>query len=216
MDPEGIDQCIVNLSFILFGYLSGSVLYARVFASLFGGRDILSRSADRNPGTANAFRYGGFFCGLCTLVFDLLKGFLPVYAYVKYGFGAPAVTAVVVAAPVLGHAFPIFYRFMGGKGIAVSFGALAGLYPSLDALLTLAFFFIVFSTAVKITPNFHRTGVTYACTLIALAKSAAAPGFALITAIVLLRLHLSREERGRMEVSILGRPVAFLRDRRGT
>ena len=215
MNPDGIDQCVVSLVFILFGYLSGSVLYARVFASLFGRRDILSQSADQNPGTANAFKYGGFYCGLCTLVFDLFKGFLPVYAYVKCGSAEPLVTALVVAAPVLGHAFPLFYRFRGGKGIAVSFGALAGLYPALVPLLTLAFFFIAFSTVVKITPNFHRTGVTYVCTLIALSKSAAAPGFAIITAIVLLRLRLSREERGRMEVSILGRPVALLRNRRG-
>ncbi len=214
MNPDGIDH-IVSLVFILFGYLSGSVLYARVFASLFGGRDILSQSADQNPGTSNAFRYGGFSCGLCTLIFDVLKGFLPVYAYVKYGSGGPLAAALVLAAPVFGHAFPLFYRFKGGKGIAVSFGALAGLYPALGPLMTFAFFFIVFSTVVKITPNFQRTGAAYVCTLIALLKSAAAPGFAIITAIVLLRLRLSREERGRMEVSILGRPVTLLRNRWG-
>ena len=79
--------------FAVLGYLSGSVLYARVFARLFGNRDILSHSRDQNPGTANAFMYGGFMCGLCTLVFDLLKGFLPVYLFVKSGgmdCGAPA------------------------------------------------------------------------------------------------------------------------------
>lgn len=212
------DLC--NLGFVLFGYISGSVLYARVFASLCG-RDILSESGDKNPGTANAFTYGGFWCGLGTLVFDLLKGFLPVYLFTSHGGEAGTfAAAVIVAAPVIGHAFPLFYGFRGGKGIAVSFGALAGLYPQLDGLLTLAFTFILFSTVLKITPHFHRTAVTYVTSLLLLIGSpggaGAVPGFAVIAGVVLLRLLLSKEKPGRMEVSLLGRPVAFLRDRRRT
>ena len=48
------------LMYILAGYLSGSVLYARVFARLFKAGDLTELSSDRNPGTANAFRFGGF------------------------------------------------------------------------------------------------------------------------------------------------------------
>lgn len=208
--------------FAVLGYLSGSVLYARVFARLFGNRDILSQSRDQNPGTANAFMYGGFMCGLCTLVFDLLKGFLPVYLFVKSGgmdCGAPA-AAMVIAAPVLGHAFPLFHGFRGGKGIAVSFGCLAGLYPELDVLLTLAFFFIVFSTAVKITPNLHRTAFAYIFALVSViarvGSSPAVLGFAVITAIVLLKLFTSGEKRDRLEVKLFGFSDTFVRDRRRT
>ena len=57
--------------FILLGYLSGSVLYARVFARLFGKEEMIENSRDRNPGTANAFMYGGFWCGLLTLICDI-------------------------------------------------------------------------------------------------------------------------------------------------
>lgn len=49
--------------FILMGYLSGSILYARVFAAIFGKKGIIENSKDKNPGTANAFMYGGFACG---------------------------------------------------------------------------------------------------------------------------------------------------------
>ena len=127
---------------------------------------------------------------------------------------------MVIAAPVLGHAFPLFHGFRGGKGIAVSFGCLAGLYPELDALLTLAFFFIVFSTAVKITPNLHRTAFAYIFALVSVItrvdSSPAVLGFAVITAIVLLKLFTSGEKRDRLEVKLFGFSDTFVRDRRRT
>lgn len=66
------------LSYILLGYCSGSVLFARVSMALFHKDDMINASRDKNPGTFNAFLYGGFLCGLLTLAGDLLKGFLPV------------------------------------------------------------------------------------------------------------------------------------------
>ena len=61
--------------FICMGYLSGSVLYALVFAKIFHKGDILEQSSDHNPGTANAFMYGGFWCGLFTLLLMCSKDF---------------------------------------------------------------------------------------------------------------------------------------------
>ena len=61
---------------------------------------------DYNPGTANAFMYGGFWCGLFTLLFDLLKGFIPVYQFMHYGNAVkvdPFMAALVIAAPVIGQ-----------------------------------------------------------------------------------------------------------------
>lgn len=68
-------------------------------------------------------------CGTLTLICELLKGFLPVYLYLRGRSPAecPAIFALILAAPVLGHAFSVFYGFHGGKGIAVSFGCLLGL-----------------------------------------------------------------------------------------
>ena len=69
---------IKTIGFIFLGYLSGSVLYARIFAALFKKDNMIENSKDKNPGTANAFMYGGFWCGLLSLIVDLAKGVLPV------------------------------------------------------------------------------------------------------------------------------------------
>ena len=104
--------------FICLGYLSGSVLYARIFAILFKKDNMLDLSKDHNPGTANAFLYGGFWCGLLTLIFDLLKGFFPIFLYMHYGTAGsshPFATALVIAAPVIGHIFRCFTDFAAAK-----------------------------------------------------------------------------------------------------
>ena len=196
--------------YVIFGYLSGSVLYARVFTGIFRKEGAIEHSRDRNPGTANAFMYGGFRCGILTLAGDLLKGFLPVFLFVHAAMPKhpdALLSALVLAAPVAGHAFPIFYEFRGGKGIAVSFGCLLGLFPSWKPVAVLALFFIFFSAVIRVTPHFHRTLVTYLCTLAAVLcmseEKAIKAGFFLITVTVCGRLLLSREEKQDMGVKLL-------------
>ena len=70
-------KMLTSLCFTVFGYLSGSILFARVYAGLFG-KDLITDSKDGNPGTSNAFIYGGMACGILTLLGDLIKGVLPV------------------------------------------------------------------------------------------------------------------------------------------
>ena len=131
------------LLFCITGYLSGSVLYANVFCRLLGKADYLERSTDKNPGTSNAFQYGGFWCGFMTLTCDLAKGFFPVYLYSAQA--APeAGLSLVLAAPVIGHILPVFHRFHGGKGIAVTFGCLLGLFPHALPFFLFAGQFILF------------------------------------------------------------------------
>ncbi len=151
--------------YIVFGYLCGSILFARIFAALLQKGDITVQSKDGNPGTANAFLYGGLWCGLLTLFGDLLKGFVPVQLYLK-GTGLDSCRmqlTFVILAPVLGHLFPVFNGFHGGKGIAVTFGCLLGLFPDLCPALILAFVFLFFSLVVRITPHYDRTIWTYRC-----------------------------------------------------
>ncbi len=151
--------------YIVMGYLCGSVLFARIFAELLQKGDIAAQSPDGNPGTANAFLYGGFWCGLLTLCGDLCKGFLPVYLYGR-GVGTDSGgigLLLVLVAPVAGHIFPIFHRFRGGKGIAVTFGCLLGLFPNLCPAGVLAFMFLFFSLVVRITPHGDRTVWAYRC-----------------------------------------------------
>ena len=196
--------------YVIAGYLSGSVLYARVMCHLFGGDEALLHSKDCNPGTSNAFACGGFTCGVLTLLGDLMKCIVPVWLYVRSGEDiTPTALALVLAAPVVGHAFPCFYGFHGGKGIAVSFGCLLGLIPMWGPVLLFAGCFIFFSVVVRITPHFQRTAITYLVTLLLLAftrqSRGVVYGYMLISAMVGLRLHLSKEPREHMQVRLLER-----------
>ncbi len=80
------------------------------------GIDLTAVSDDGNPGTFNAFRYGGIMCGIFTLLADLLKGCLPVTACRSYLGSGCLLFAFVMAAPVFGHAFSVFLSRRGRKG----------------------------------------------------------------------------------------------------
>lgn len=201
--------------FALLGYLSGSVLYANLALALFGKQGALEKSCDRNPGTANAFQYGGFTCGVLTLAGDLFKGYLPVHLYLSgalantaAGQGAPSwALALILAAPVLGHVFSCLHHFHGGKGIAVTFGCLLGLAPDYLPLCVLAAVFIFFCTVIRISPDFYRTIAAYLATGIVLGLIhpvlSVRLGFYLITGTVCFRLYRSDEQREKMKVRIL-------------
>lgn len=193
-------------SYILLGYLSGSVLWAKLFGSLFAKEDITALSPDGNPGASNAFRYGGFWCGCLTLCFDLLKGFLPVILYCRSAVLPSLGLAFVMAAPVIGHTHSVFHGFRGGKGIAVSFGCLLGLAPDLRPALILAVVFILFSVVIKITPHYYRTLATYIAAIPVLfavvRQGAVRLGFLLIAEAVILKLLGSKEEKEKLEVTI--------------
>ena len=110
--------------FILFGYLSGSILFARILPKYLRHIDICALSDDGNPGVFNSFRHAGPVIGTLTLCLELVKGFLPVWLSLKLLDPRNGVFALVLAAPVFGHAFPLFHHGRGGKSIAVSFGSL--------------------------------------------------------------------------------------------
>lgn len=191
----------------LMGYISGSILYAKVWDRVFKRKDITVESRDGNPGTANAFMYGGFRCGVITLICELLKGFIPVFICMCLGKNDMIGLSMVIASPVIGHAFPVFFGFKGGKGIAVTFGSLLGMAPHIQPALIMAFFFIMFSLIIRITPHFWRTVWTYICSFIIILISreimAVKIGYCMITAVVEYKMFNSDEERDRMKVGIL-------------
>lgn len=196
------------LFYLLVGYISGSVLFALVSGHLFG-KDVTGDSADHNPGTANAFMQGGFLCGVMALIGDFGKGFLPVWLCLirVEGIRDSMLFSLVLAAPVIGHIFPLFRKFRGGKGIATSFGCFAALLPDPRPLLALAFFFLFFSLILRISPHYYRTIVTYLCTAALLfvlsERMSVQIGCSLIAAAVVIRLLCSREERKTFQVSLL-------------
>ncbi len=192
--------------FFAFGYFSGSILFARVYGTLFN-KDITENSKDKNPGAANAFMHGGMLCGILTLIGDILKGFLPVFLYLKASGGAVGFgIALVLAAPVLGHNYSVFYRFEGGKGIATSFGCLLGLFPRLLPALILAFCYITLSVVVRISPHYYRTLAAYssaaAIGLFLVPEAGIRTGMAVITALIIIKHLTSAEEKMKFSISL--------------
>ena len=153
--------------FSTFGYLAGSLLFARYFSDFFCGKDVTADTPDKNPGTYNAYTYGGFWCGALTLICDLLKGFLPVFMFIRFS-GKGLGLVLVMVAPVLGHLFPIWHKFSGGKGIAVSFGVLLGIAPDFRPVLILAITYLMFSFLFKVNPHFYRLILTYSVAMLAI------------------------------------------------
>lgn len=195
--------------YILFGYLSGSILFARIFGWMLKGKDVACESADKNPGTANAFLYGGFWCGFLTLCGDLGKGFFPVWLYLRetplYLCGPEL--AFILAAPVVGHILPFFGRYRGGKGIAVTFGCLLGLAPEMKPVLVLAFLFLFFSLVVRVTPHYDRTLWTYRCAaagmFLCVNNKYIIAAFLLTALAVNANLRFSDEKREKCQVNVL-------------
>jgi glycerol-3-phosphate acyltransferase PlsY len=111
---------------LILSYLSGSLPWSVWLSKGFYATDPRSQP-DHNPGAANAFRAGGWRLGVVVLLLDFSKAFIPVAA-ARWLVGFPADQLFWLAlAPTLGHAFSIFLRFHGGRGIVVMFGVWAGL-----------------------------------------------------------------------------------------
>lgn len=146
---------------ILIGYGSGSILYAYLIPEYFLHIDICALSDDGNPGAANAFQYAGIPTGICVILCELLKAFLPVFFAARQIDTDSLFFAFVIAAPVAGHAYSIFCKGKGGKAIAASFGAVLALFPDLGPFTALAVFYIIFSTVIVITPHLYRSIITF-------------------------------------------------------
>ncbi len=129
---------------VLLAYLLGSLSFAVIVSRVMGLKDPRSYGS-KNPGATNVLRSGSKAAAVVTLLLDGLKGWLPV-VLVKwfgrdYGLEDGTVAAVGFAA-FLGHLFPVFFRFKGGKGVATAAGVLLGV-DWLLGLATLATWLIV-------------------------------------------------------------------------
>ena len=130
---------------MIFGtYLLGSVSSAIIFCQLAGLPDP-RENGSRNPGTTNVLRIGGRLSALGVLLFDVLKGMLPIALALRFGL-EPSEIGFIALAACLGHVFPIFCRFRGGKGVATALGTLIpfGMEISGLSLATWLITFLVF------------------------------------------------------------------------
>lgn len=107
---------------ICLAYLLGSLSSAVIICQLFRLPDPRTVGS-QNPGATNVYRLGGRFPAALVLVADILKGTLPVYGSYLLGLEALPLGTIAVAA-CLGHIFPLYFGFKGGKAVATAFGAM--------------------------------------------------------------------------------------------
>lgn len=110
---------------MLIAYLIGSFSSAILICKILGLPDPRTQGS-KNPGATNVLRIGGKKAAVIVLFVDLLKGFLPVIAAEWYGINSLGIALTAFAA-FLGHLFPIFFRFEGGKGVATFLGCIIAL-----------------------------------------------------------------------------------------
>ncbi len=113
----------------VLAYLLGSLSFAVIVSRFMGLKDPRSYGS-KNPGATNVLRSGNKAAAIATLLLDGLKGWLPVVLVKWFGkdFGLEDGTVALVAfAAFLGHLYPVFFKFKGGKGVATAAGALIGI-----------------------------------------------------------------------------------------
>lgn len=120
-----------TIVFVVCAYLVGSLSFAVIVSKAFGLADPRSFGS-KNPGATNVLRTGRKLAAVLTLLGDAAKGWLAVFLAIRlgpgYGVGELGV-ALVVLAVFLGHVFPVFFGFHGGKGVATALGILLALNP---------------------------------------------------------------------------------------
>ncbi len=119
----------------VLAYLIGSLSFAVIVSRVFGLNDPRTYGSG-NPGATNVLRSGNKAAAVLTLVFDALKGYVPVALAVASGWPAAVVSAIGLGA-FIGHLWPVFFKFEGGKGVATAAGVLLGFDPALGGLVLL-------------------------------------------------------------------------------
>lgn len=125
----------------LYAYLIGSIPFGLIFSNIFGNGN-LRESGSKNIGATNVLRTQGKFLGGMTFLFDFAKGFFACYLLQT---DSDLINLLIIAAPVVGHIFPIWLKFKGGKGVATYFGVICALniYVFLGTILIWSIIFII-------------------------------------------------------------------------
>jgi acyl phosphate:glycerol-3-phosphate acyltransferase len=135
---------ILLLFFVVCAYLVGSLCSAVIVSKLMGLPDPRTEGSG-NPGATNVLRVGGKKAAIIVLLADALKGFLPVVVAHIVGLSGFALGLVAFAA-VVGHIYPIFFQFEGGKGVATALGAMFGISLALGISAIIIWLGIAFAT----------------------------------------------------------------------
>ena len=137
---------LMPVAVLVASYLVGSLSFAVIVSRLMGLNDPRSYGS-KNPGATNVLRSGSKKAAILTLLLDAFKGWLPVALVLAYGpeHGAGAgLAALAGLAAFLGHLYPVFFGFAGGKGVATAVGVVVGVNGSLALAVVLSFAIVLF------------------------------------------------------------------------
>lgn len=139
MPQNFLDLLMQPAVVVLLSYLLGSLSFAVIVSKFMGLSDPRSYGS-KNPGATNVLRSGNKKAAALTLLFDAVKGWIPVVWVLNHGaaFGLGEATAAAAGlAAFLGHLYPVFFRFQGGKGVATALGVLMGVSPILGLAIAM-------------------------------------------------------------------------------
>ncbi len=191
------------LLFPLFAYLLGSISSAILICRLYRLPDPRS-SGSQNPGATNVMRLGGKKPAAMTLVGDLLKGLIPVLIarLLKMDDLTIALTAL---AAFLGHLFPLYFQFKGGKGVATAFGVIIALSPLLAVAVFTTWIGVFLLTRVS---SLSALTATTLAPLYLLIPPLSLPKYSAIALLIMIGLLLYRH-RSNIQRLIRGEESAF-------
>jgi glycerol-3-phosphate acyltransferase PlsY len=133
---------LVQIFAILLSYLLGAIPFGLLFGRFFSDLDIRTIGSG-NIGATNVLRAAGMKAAILTLLADTLKGLIPVMI-VKYLFHDDIITVSSGMATILGHDFPVYLKFTGGKGVATSYGVVFAVAPWIGSICLLIWCIVAF------------------------------------------------------------------------
>lgn len=170
---------------ILFGYLLGSVSTSYILGKLTKNIDIRQHGSG-NPGATNTLRVLGVKAGIMVFAIDIIKGILAVLIGQLLAGEVGGILAGLSA--VIGHIWPVFTGFRGGKGVATSFGVLIVIFPAISAILFVVFMTLVFTTR-YISVGSIAVAIVLPILLIVFRYPLLSIGLGLVLAILVLYRH---------------------------
>lgn len=194
--------------FVAIGYLMGS-LNAAILVSRFFSLPDPRAEGSKNPGATNVLRLAGKQYASLVMLVDLLKGLIPV-VLAQFFNASPVVVSFTAFAAVLGHMYPVFFEFKGGKGVATSIGALLAFHLSIGILVALTWLLVA-----KLTRYSSLASIVSIClaplfSLLLFTDIATFPALFLIALFVLFkhaanisRLILGKEHKIKLKPTLL-------------
>lgn len=193
---------VYGIASMVIAYLVGSVPTSVWWGRAFFGLDVREHGS-RNAGATNTFRVLGAKAGVPVLLIDILKGFLPVRVLPNFTELVPDTAPwmwfrlALIGASVVGHLYPVFAGFKGGKGVATSLGGVLAVHPG-AAAICMAVFAVVFLLSRYVSLGSLCAAVAFplALTLIYKELSPVKIGFAVLLCLLVFYTH--RENIGRL------------------